>query len=34
MPLGTPQGPSSSEWSIAARSVARIGDYPVQLSKW
>ncbi|WP_028814424.1 hypothetical protein [Streptomyces flavidovirens] len=32
MPLGAPQGPTSSQWTIDARSVTTIGEYPVQLA--
>lgn len=29
MPLGTPQGPSQSQWKVTANSVVLVGDYPV-----
>jgi hypothetical protein len=31
MPLGTPQGPTQSQWTATANSVATVGDggYPV-----
>ncbi|MET7679403.1 hypothetical protein [Streptomyces sp. NPDC005423] len=29
MPLGTPEGPTASQWKIAANSVDSAGDYPV-----
>ena len=29
MPLGTPQGPTQSQWKVTANSVATVGDYPV-----
>ncbi|MEU9972356.1 hypothetical protein [Streptomyces sp. NPDC051014] len=29
MPLGTPQGPTQSRWTVTANSVALVGDYPV-----
>jgi hypothetical protein len=27
MPLGSPQGPTNSEWRVIARSVDRVGEY-------
>ncbi|MCI3271387.1 hypothetical protein [Streptomyces cylindrosporus] len=32
MPLGSPQGPTQSEWRVSARSVAHVGDYPVDFN--
>ena len=32
MPLGPPQGPSQSQWQIAADSIVMIGDYPVRFN--
>jgi hypothetical protein len=32
MPLGSPQGPTLSQWRVSARSVDRAGDYPVELA--
>ncbi|MFD4569392.1 hypothetical protein ACFWOX_34145 [Streptomyces sp. NPDC058467] len=29
MPLGSPEGPTQTQWKITADSVARVGDYPV-----
>ncbi|MGW1796957.1 hypothetical protein ACWCQN_13320 [Streptomyces sp. NPDC001984] len=29
MPLGTPQGPTQSQWKITATSLLLIGEYPV-----
>jgi hypothetical protein len=29
MPLGTPEGPTASQWKITANSVDSAGDYPV-----
>ncbi|MGP4084185.1 hypothetical protein [Streptomyces sp. KR55] len=29
MPLGAPQGPTQSQWTIAAASIALVGEYPV-----
>lgn len=29
MPLGTPQGPTQSQWKVTANSFATVGDYPV-----
>lgn len=29
MPLGTPEGPTQSQWQVTANSVDRVGDYPV-----
>jgi hypothetical protein len=29
VPLGTPEGPTQSQWTITAASVAVVGDYPV-----
>ncbi|MCX4578106.1 hypothetical protein OHB41_33950 [Streptomyces sp. NBC_01571] len=29
MPLGTPEGPSRSQWTAIASSVDRVGEYPV-----
>ncbi|GGV86683.1 hypothetical protein GCM10010294_67590 [Streptomyces griseoloalbus] len=30
MPLGTPQGPTASQWKVTATSQATLGDYGVQ----
>lgn len=32
MPLGTPVGPSQSQWKISADSVERVAEYPVTFS--
>jgi len=29
MPLGTPEGPTQSQWTLNAVSVLRVGEYPV-----
>jgi len=29
MPLGTPEGPTASQWTINAVSDLRVGEYPV-----
>lgn len=29
MPLGTPEGPTASQWKVTANSVDSAGDYPV-----
>jgi hypothetical protein len=29
VPLGTPEGPTQSQWTVTAASVAVVGDYPV-----
>ncbi|MCI3272154.1 hypothetical protein [Streptomyces cylindrosporus] len=29
MALGTPQGPTASQWKVTAQSVATVADYPV-----
>lgn len=29
MPLGTPEGPTASQWKITANSLDSAGDYPV-----
>lgn len=29
MPLGNPEGPTQSQWTVAVGSVVHIGDYPV-----
>ncbi|MEV6174872.1 hypothetical protein AB0L99_42540 [Streptomyces sp. NPDC051954] len=30
MPLGTPQGPSQSAWTLSVGSVAQVGEYAVR----
>ncbi|MFE7273048.1 hypothetical protein [Streptomyces sp. NPDC057623] len=32
MPLGSPEGPTQSQWKVSARSVDRVGDYPVEIA--
>ncbi|NUP45339.1 MAG: hypothetical protein HOY76_52015, partial [Streptomyces sp.] len=29
MPLGTPEGPTASQWKVIVNSVDTAGDYPV-----
>jgi hypothetical protein len=32
MPLGTPEGPTASQWKVTVNSVDSAGDYPVTFS--
>lgn len=29
MPIGTPQGPTQSQWTITATSIMAVADYPI-----